>query len=104
MSKGKNINIEISATHNAYLEKFGYLHKRKINFCKKNNDIDGSDYLIKKNGSSDVKFSIRFHLYPGINTIKTLSGKSILLKTNANKSWIFSSDELAIDLEKSLFF
>ena len=97
-------NVEISATHNAYLEKFGYLHKRKINFYKKSNSIDGSDYLIKKHGSSDVNFSIRFHLYPGINTVKTLSGKSILLQTNGNKSWVFSSGELAIDLEKSLFF
>ena len=44
--KEDKINIEISATHNAYLEKFGYLHKRKIKFFKKNNDIDGSDYLI----------------------------------------------------------
>ena len=97
-------NIEISATHNAYLEKFGYLHKRKINFYKKSSSIDGSDYLIKKHGSSDVNFSIRFHLYPGINTVKTLSGKSILLQTNGNKAWVFSSDELTIDLEKSLFF
>ena len=97
-------NIEISATHNAYLEKFGYLHKRKINFYKKSSSIDGSDYLIKKHGSSDVNFSIRFHLYPGINTVKTLSGRSILLQTNGNKAWVFSSDELAIDLEKSLFF
>ena len=102
--KEDKINIEVSATHNAYLEKFGYLHKRKINFCKKNNDIEGSDYLIKKSGSSNVKFSIRFHLYPGINTIRTLSGKSILLQTNENRSWVFSSEELAIDLEKSLFF
>ena len=30
--KEDKINIVISATHNAYLEKFGYLHKRKINF------------------------------------------------------------------------
>ena len=97
-------NIEISATHNAYLEKFGYLHKRKINFYKKSSSIDGSDYLIKKHGSSDVNFSIRFHLYPGINTVKTLSGRSILLQTNGNKAWVFSSDELTIDLEKSLFF
>ena len=102
--KEDEINIIVSATHNAYLEKFGYLHKRKINFYKKSNSIEGSDYLIKKNGSSNVGFSIRFHLYPGINTIKTLSGKSILLQINKKKSWVFSSDELAIDLEKSLFF
>ena len=102
--KEDKINILISATHNAYLEKFGYLHKRKINFFKKSNSIEGSDYLIKKNEGINVGFSIRFHLYPGINTVRTLSGKSILLQTNGNKSWVFSSDELAIDLEKSLFF
>ena len=102
--KEDKINIVISATHNAYLEKFGYLHKRKINFFKKSNSIEGSDYLIKKNEGINVGFSIRFHLYPGINTVRTLSGKSILLQTNGNKSWVFSSDELAIDLEKSLFF
>ena len=102
--KEDKINIIISATHNAYLEKFGYLHKRKINFLKKSNSIEGSDYLIKKNGGINVGFSIRFHLYPGINTVKTLSGKSILLQTNGNKSWVFSSDELTIELEKSLFF
>ena len=102
--KEDKINIVISATHNAYLEKFGYLHKRKINFLKKSNSIEGSDYLIKKNEGINVGFSIRFHLYPGINTVRTLSGKSILLQTNGNKSWVFSSDELAIDLEKSLFF
>ncbi len=101
--KEDKINITISATHNAYLKKFGYLHKRKINFFKKSNSIEGSDYLIKKDEGLNVSFSIRFHLYPGINTVRTLSGKSILLQTNGNKSWVFSSDELAIDLEKSLF-
>ena len=96
-------NITISATHNAYLDKFGYLHKRIIRFFKKNNDIIGNDLLIKKNGSSNVEFSIRFHLYPGINTVQTISGKSILLQINKNKSWVFSSENQKIDVEKSLF-
>jgi len=96
-------NVTISATHNAYLDKFGYLHKRTIRFFKKNNDIIGSDLLIKKNGSSNVEFSIRFHLYPGINTVQTISGKSILLQINKNKSWVFSSENQKIDVEKSLF-
>ena len=96
-------NIIISATHNAYQEKFGYLHKRTIKFFKKNNDIIGNDHLIKKDGSTNVKFSIRFHLYPGINTVKTISGKSILLQINKNKSWMFSSENQKINIEKSLF-
>ena len=96
-------NVTISATHNAYLDKFGYLHKRTIRFFKKNNDIVGNDLLIKKNGSSNVEFSIRFHLYPGINTVQTISGRSILLQVDKNKSWMFSSENQKINIEKSLF-
>ena len=96
-------NVTISATHNAYLDKFGYLHKRTIRFLKKNNEIEGNDRLIKKDGSSSVGFSIRFHLYPGINTVKTISGKSILLQINKNKAWMFSSENQNINIEKSLF-
>ncbi len=96
-------NITISATHNAYLDKFGYLHKRTIKFYKKNSDIIGNDNLIKKNGTSNVNFSIRFHLYPGISTVKTMSGKSILLQINKKKSWLFSSENHEINIEKSLF-
>ncbi len=96
-------NVTVSATHNAYLDKFGYLHKRTIKFFKKNNQIEGNDHLIKKNGSSSVGFSIRFHLYPGINTVKTISGKSILLQVNKNKAWVFSSENQNINIEKSLF-
>tara|TARA_A100001011_G_scaffold261972_1_gene270479 strand:+ start:3597 stop:5243 length:1647 start_codon:yes stop_codon:yes gene_type:complete len=96
-------NVVLSATHNAYLKKFGYLHKRTIKLFKKNNDIEGNDILIKKNDGSNVEFSIRFHLYPGINTVRTLSGKSILLQINKKKSWVFSSDDQKIYIEKSLF-
>ena len=96
-------SIKISGTHNAYLDKFGYLHKRSIKFLKKNSDIEGTDHLIRKNGGSKVGFSIRFHLYPGINTVQTVSGKSILLQVNKNKSWIFSSENQQIKIENSLF-
>ena len=96
-------NIILSATHDAYLDNFGYLHRRVIKFFKKNSDIFGKDFLINKKNKTNVDFSIRFHLYPGISTIQTISGKSILLQINKNKSWIFSSDKQKINVEKSLF-
>ena len=96
--------IIISATHNAYLNKFGYLHKRLIEVSKKNEQIIGTDTLInKKNIQDETKFSIRFHVFPGISTIRTLSGKSILLQISKNKSWIFLSNNRNIEVEKSLF-
>ena len=97
-------NTTVSATHNAYLKKFGYLHKRTIKFFKKNNSLSGNDFLIKKDKDDmNVEFSIRFHIYPGISVIRTLSGKNILLQINKKKSLIFSTNSEIVDVEKSLF-
>ncbi len=97
-------NITISATHNAYLKKFGYLHKRTIKFCKKDSNITGSDYLLKKNQNEvNVDFSIRFHIYPGINATQTMSRKSILLQIDKKRSWIFFCNNKDVQIEKSLF-
>ena len=97
-------DIRITATHNAYLDKFGYLHKRLIKFFKKNGDIIGTDTLIKKkNISNGSNYSIRFHIYPGINAVQTVSGKSILLQISKNKSWIFLSNDQDLQIEKGLF-
>ena len=97
-------DVSISATHNAYLDKFGYLHKRLIKILKKNGTIIGVDSLIKKNNTSNgSNYSIRFHVYPGINTVQTVSRKSILLQISKNKSWIFLTDDQDLQIEKGLF-
>ena len=77
------MKITISATHNAYLKKFGYLHKREINLFKKENLVQGIDTLLKKNDNyNDANFSIRFHIYPGIEAFQTMGGNDILLQIN----------------------
>ena len=94
----------LSATHNAYLSKYGYLHKREIRVLKKDGTIIGSDTLVKKKEfSGSINFSIRFHIYPGINVVKTVSGRSILLQINKNKSWILLSDSHSFEIETGLF-
>ncbi len=96
--------IMISATHDAYLKNFGYLHKRQINFSKKENFIHGLDTLLKKSDiKNNVNFSIRFHIYPGIEAFQTVGGNDILLKISKNSSLIFSSKNSNVQIEKSLF-
>ena len=51
----------------------------------------------------DSKFSIRFHLYPGISAVKTLGGDSILIQIKKNKSLIFNSSGSIMNIEKSIF-
>ena len=94
----------IAATHNAYLNKYGYLHRREIKVFKKTGDVSGKDTLIKKkNVPQGLRFSIRFHIYPGISAIKTMSGQSILLQLNQKKSWILVSESHNLEIEKGLF-
>ena len=98
------IKVTISATHNAYLKKFGYLHKREINLFKKENLVQGIDTLLKKNDDyNDANFSIRFHIYPGIEAFQTMGGNGILLQINKNNSLIFSAKNYNVQIEKSLF-
>jgi len=74
-----------------------------IGIDKINSDVVGFDELkIKKNNGS-IRYSIRFHLYPGIDASLTLSGKSVLLKLKKNKSILFLCNEGKISLEKSVF-
>ena len=94
----------VAATHNAYLSKYGYLHRREIKVLKKNGDVNGVDTLIKKkNVPQGLRFSIRFHIYPGISAIKTISGRSILLQINQKKSWILVSESHDLEVERGLF-
>ena len=95
--------IGSSASHNAYESNFGYIHNREIKINKKNNVIIGIDKLIKKRESGKVSFNIRFHLYPGINAVQTISGNSILIQVKKNKSLILVSEGQKLSVEKSIF-
>jgi uncharacterized heparinase superfamily protein len=95
--------IVASASHNAYINNYGYIHKRQIILNKKNNTLKGTDELIKKKNIKNVNFCIRFHLYPGLDGTKTISGNSILIKIKKNKSLIFTVNNHSLSLEKSIF-
>ena len=99
-----DLHLIASASHNAYEKKFGYIHKRSLSISKKNSELKGTDFLIKKgNTSPKVNYHIRFHLYPGISATETIGGNSILIQIDKNKSLIFSSPNQKISLEKSIF-
>ena len=100
----EKLSIMATASHNAYEKDFGYIHKRSIKILKDNNDLLGSDFLIKKmDKTPDINYSIRFHLYPGISPVQTMGGGSILLQIEKNKSLVFTSSEEKISIEKSIF-
>ena len=53
----------ISAAHNGYENKFGYIHQRSIRILKKSDEIFGEDKLQKtKNNNNTSIYFIRFHI------------------------------------------
>ncbi len=95
--------IKFVASHNGYEKKFSCIHKREISIEKLNGKLIGCDELIKKKDGKPLNYSLRFHLYPGLTAVKTMSGNSALIQISKNKSLIFTILNETVLLEKSIF-
>ena len=103
-TKNEINEIKVKAGHDAYLKNFGCIHNRSIGIDKINNKIFGQDNLIQKSEDIEIKYDIRFHLYPGLAAVQTIGGNTLLIQINKNKALLFSSNEKNLKIEKSIFF
>jgi len=104
----KNIIFEknywkISSSHDGYLQKFGAIHEREIEFYPEQMKFVGLDKILKKNLNKDIKFDVRFHLDPNSKVMKTQDNKSILIELD-NEGWKFSCDNFDINIDNGLYF
>tara|TARA_B100001123_G_C15285258_1_gene1015407 strand:- start:248 stop:1903 length:1656 start_codon:yes stop_codon:yes gene_type:complete len=94
----------LSASHNGYEKKFGYVHTRSIRIFKKKDEILGCDELKKtRNRLNSVNFSIRFHIYPNTKIVKTKSNKSVLISLENGEGWLLESKTNNINIENDIF-
>ena len=64
-----------------------YIKEKSVS--QKSETVVGHDVLIKEDDGKPIKFALRFHLYPGLTAVKTISGNSVLIRINKNKSLLF---------------
>ena len=96
--------FSLTASHNGYEKKFGYIHTRKVKILKNKDQIFGEDQLKKSQKySNSVTYSIRFHIYPDIKVVKTKSGNSVLIKLLNGEGWLLQSDTNVFEIEKNIF-
>ena len=94
----------ISASHNGYEKKFGYIHTRSIKISKNKNIIFGNDELKKnKKCPSPLIYFIRFHIYPYTKIVKTKAGNSILISLSNGEGWLLKSETSDFRIEKNIF-
>ena len=95
----------ITAGHDGYEKKFGYIHTRSIRISKKEDKIFGYDELKKtKNYSNLLNYFIRFHVYPNTKIVKTTAGNSILISLSNGEGWSLISEGNNFSIEKNIFF
>ena len=94
----------ISATHNGYEKKFGYIHTRSVQISKNEDKIFGFDELKKtKKNSSILNYFVRFHVYPGTKVVKTIAGNSILISLPNGEGWLLQNKTKNFEIEKNIF-
>ena len=102
-SENKDFYI-ITASHNGYEKKFGYIHKRSVKISKKEDKIFGHDELKKtKNFSNLLNYFVRFHIYPNTKVVKTMAGNSILISLPNGEGWSLFSETNNFEIEKNIF-
>jgi len=94
----------ISASHNGYENKFGYIHQRSIKILKNNDTIFGEDKLQRtKNINNTSIYFIRFHIYPNTKIVKTQAGNSVLISLSGGEGWLLQSEINTLNIEKNIF-
>ena len=95
----------LDITHSGYELIYGVFHRRQIYVAQKKLEIRGRDEIINVEniGSIPKSANIRFHVYPGIELIKTRDG-SILLNHKKGFVWKLSAKNRNISIQDSVMF
>ena len=95
----------ITAAHNGYEKKFGYIHTRSIKILKKEDKIFGIDELKRtKNYPNLLNYFVRFHIYPNTKVVKTMARNSVLISLSNGEGWSLFSETNNFEIEKNIFF
>ncbi len=94
---------KVSAIHDGYLQKFGALHERIIEFYPDQMKFVGYDKIFRKKPNKKLRFDIRFHLNLSSKVMKTQNNKTILIDLE-EEGWRFNCENYDINIDNSLFF
>lgn len=96
------------ARHDGYVARFGLYHERELSLGAGGGALEGVDRIFRKrgevahaNGRDNV--AVRFHLHPDLALYEN-GRHGLVLQGADGERWEFSCEELAPQVEESLFF
>ncbi|WP_390920737.1 heparinase II/III family protein [Neorhizobium turbinariae] len=100
-------NDWLRASHDGYLNEFGYLHQREIGLAAKGNKIKGHDRLIVPEGKPTrdeiLSVAARFHIHPAI-ALSRQDNESVRMRAPDGETWIFTAPGLHVMIDEDIFF
>lgn len=104
--------ILITASHDGYAGRFGFLHQRRLYLGAGGDDMRVEDQLIPvgQDGpatgaapAAGLPFAIRLHLHPAVTALPTQDGTAILLRLSGRTGFRFRAGGAWLALEDSLY-
>lgn len=99
--------VIVSAFHDAYLDDYGFRHKRTFNLLRSGQCLIGRDELIVPEGQEiprpQALCQIRFHLHPNVS-VTNLTDNSVDLLLARERGWRFICKDLSYYLDDSALF
>jgi len=92
----------IELSHDGYVRRLGYIHRRLLLMSSDGKDIRGEDMLLptqRRRKPATAPYVLRFHLGPQVDASLTADGQGALLRIDMGALWQFrcGSGELAIE-------
>jgi uncharacterized heparinase superfamily protein len=96
----------IEASHDGYVRRLGYLHRRIVAMSPDGRDLRGEDMLLpadRRKHKNPTPFVARFHLHPQVEVTPTADGFAAILRTASGHLWQFRCKGGDLAIEDSLW-
>ncbi|VVS96042.1 Heparinase [Sphingomonas sp. EC-HK361] len=101
-----DVASRIEASHDGYVRRFGFRHRRQLLLTADGKELRGEDSLLpdgRKRRTVETPFAIRFHLGRGVQASATADGMAAILRLAGGGLWQFRCRGGALALEDSVW-
>lgn len=96
----------LELSHDGYVRRLGYVHRRLLMLSGDGKDIRGEDMLLpaeRRRKPQALPFVLRFHLAPHVETSLTADGQGVLLRLDGGALWQFRAGSGQLGVDDSLW-
>lgn len=96
----------LELSHDGYLRRWGYVHRRLLLMSSDGKDIRGEDMLLpaqRRKKPVAAGYALRFHLAPQVDASLTADGQGALLRIDMGALWQFRCGAGSLSIEDSLW-